>query len=93
MKYGTSLDGRVAERMHIDICSRCCANCKWFDRSYEDSGCDNPKILELRKEVARDGEYISDLLGAYGGIVVHEGNVCDYHELDQEKVEENDLIW
>lgn len=33
------------------------------------------------------------MLGAYGGIVVHEGNVCDYHELDQEKVEENDSIW
>lgn len=87
------MDGRVAERMHIDICSRCCANCKWFDRSYEESGCANPKILELRKEVARESEYISDSLGAYGGIMVHEGNVCYYHELDLKKVEENDSIW
>ena len=93
MKYGTSLDGRVAERMHIDICSRCCANCKWFDRLYDGSGCANPKILELRKEVAKENEYISESLGSCGGIMIHEGNVCDYHELDSKKVEENNSIW
>lgn len=93
MKYGTSLDGRVAERMHINICSRCCANCKWFERDYEESGCANPKILKLRKEVANKNDYISDSLGAYGGITVHEGNVCDCHELDPRKVEENGSIW
>ena len=93
MKYGTSLDGRVAELMHIDICSRCCANCKWFDRSYDGSRCANPKILELRKEVAKENEYIPDSLGEYGGIMIHEGNVWGHDELDQKKVEENDSIW
>lgn len=63
---------------------RCCGICWWFDRSYENAGCRNPKQAEfdswdqeLRKNVP---DHIPACYGAYGGADTDEGHVCNLWE-------------
>ena len=60
---------------HVRQCDRCCGNCKHFERYYEEAGCDHPR----QREFDGDAEEHT-LYGAYGGISVNEGNVCDLWE-------------
>lgn len=61
-----------------------CGTCRHFDRQYEDSGCGHPRQSEFdsfAKPMRHvDPEY-TETYGAYGGILVDEGNVCDLWEL------------
>ena len=62
---------------------RCCGTCKHFDRQYEDSGCGHPRQLEFdsfAKSMSKDDPEYTETYGAYGGIFVDEGDVCDLWE-------------
>lgn len=63
---------------------KCCGNCKHFEREYECAGCAHPKQAEFdsftKMMQESDPEYL-ETYGAYGGIEVDEGNVCDLWEL------------
>ena len=58
--------------------------CRHFDRQYEDAGCGNPKQVEFdgyhREELSRDADASVPRYGAYGGVLVDEGYVCDLWE-------------
>lgn len=62
---------------------RCCGTCRHFDRQYEDSGCAHPRQAEFdgfaRLMRESDPDY-EEHYGAYGGVSVNEGFVCDLWE-------------
>jgi hypothetical protein len=62
---------------HVRRCEKCCGNCRYFERDYEESGCANPRQREFDTYTPQgeEGSY-----GAYGGIFVDDGNVCDLWE-------------
>lgn len=69
---------------HVRRCDKCCGNCKYFERSYEEAGCAHPKQAEfdsweqlMRKE---DPYHVPESYGAYGGAGVDEGFICDLWE-------------
>lgn len=74
---------RYRKTFNIRRCEKCCGNCKHFERDYECAGCAHPKqrIFNsfLKAMQDSDPEY-SETYGAYGGIDVDEGNVCDLWE-------------
>lgn len=68
---------------HVRRVDKCCGNCRHFDRQYEDSGCGNPKQVEfdsLEQKAIKTPDHIPETYGAYGGILVDEGYVCDLWE-------------
>ena len=69
---------------HVRQCEKCCGNCRWFDRQYEDSGCLQPAQREFdlyEISHAEDPWYLPESYGAYEpGIMVNEGFVCDLWE-------------
>lgn len=67
---------------------RCCGTCRHFERDYEEAGCGNPRQVEFdstEQELLRTiPDHIPETYGAYGGIEVDEGQVCDLWEARQE---------
>lgn len=63
---------------------KCCGTCRYFDRQYEDCGCGHPRQAEFdsfAKSMRQDDPEYAESYGAYGGILVDEGDVCDLWEL------------
>lgn len=81
---------KFRKAFNVRRCEKCCGNCKHFDREYECVGCAHPKQAEFdsftKKMQESDSEY-STTYGAYGGIYIDEGNICDLWE---QKGEAND---
>ena len=83
MMYG---DDEVAFRKAFNVrcVEKCCGTCKHFERKYEDCGCAHPRQAEFdswEKEQSRlDPTHTPETYGAYGGINVDEGCVCDLWE-------------
>jgi hypothetical protein len=69
---------------------RCCGTCRHFERNYECAGCANPKQAEFDtvEQMAKTiPGHIPEDYGAYGGIEVDEGMVCDLWEQELNKEE------
>ena len=67
----------------VHVIPKCCGTCRYFDRHFEDSGCANPKQAEfdhLEQLAKKRPDYSPETYGAYGGISVHEGCLCDLWE-------------
>lgn len=81
MKQYNKLDDSVASHMGLKICQKCCQNCKWICYDYEGiMGCGNRIQVTLRKKLAKPGYEMDEEVGAWHGIQIGGGNVCDYHE-------------
>lgn len=85
-----------AAAFHVRSVERCCGTCKHFVRSYEDAGCANQKQAEfdsyeqlMRKE---DPYHEPETYGAYGGIPVDEGHVCDlWDRADDQTIRDREI--
>lgn len=74
---------KFRQAYNVRRCEKCCGNCKYFDRDYEDSGCAHPKQSEFdsfAKMVQESDPEYREPYGIAGGIRVDEGNVCDLWE-------------
>lgn len=75
-------------KYNVRRCAKCCGNCKHFQRAYSESGCKHPNQIEFdsyekyRKETLGK-DYDGEDYGAYTGITVDEGHVCDLHEFSE----------
>lgn len=82
--YGPGDDESFCAAFHVRRVDKCCGNCRHFDRQYEDAGCGNPKQVEFdgyyREKLSRDADASVPRYGAYGGVCVDEGYVCDLWE-------------
>ena len=67
---------------------KCCGTCRHFDRDYEESGCGHPRQAEFdsfaKAMKAEDPDY-PETYGAYGGIYIDEGFVCELWEQGQDQ--------
>lgn len=61
---------------------KCYGTCRHFEREYEDCGCGHPRQAEFDSWVKerKDDPNYAETYGAYGGILVDEGYVCDLWE-------------
>ncbi len=66
---------KYRETFHVRQCDRCCGTCRHFERDYEESGCRHQKQREFDPEADEYEQY-----GAYGGLSVNEGCICDLWE-------------
>lgn len=71
----------VVDALGLNVVEKCCFTCEWFERDFEESGCLNPKTLITRRDFGelKHGDF-GHFLGAYGGIPVNEGCVCNLWE-------------
>ena len=75
--------GAFRKAFNVRAVERCCGTCRHFDRNFEDSGCANPKQAEFDPEeqkARKTPDYVPEPYGAYRGICVNEGDVCDLWE-------------
>ena len=72
------------EKFHVKRVERSCGTCKFFERSYEESGCHQPRQAdfdEIEQERRRAGcEFLEDYGPYSSGVEVDEGFVCDLWE-------------
>lgn len=80
---------KFSKAFNVRRCEKCCGNCKHFERDFEEAGCDHPKQAEFDsflKALREQNPDVSRFYGAYGGIRVDEGNVCDLWEKKESEV-------
>lgn len=80
-------EDKFRKAFNVRQCEKCCGNCKHFDRDYECTGCAHPKQSEFdsfTKEMQKSDQEYHNEYGAYGGIIINEGNVCDLWESEGE---------
>ena len=70
---------KYRETFHVRRVERCCGTCRHFERDYEDSGCAHPKQREFDPYGYEYKHY-----GAFSGITVDEGCICDLWEEKEE---------
>lgn len=76
------------EAFNVRRCEKCCGNCKHFEREWEDSGCNHPKLEDFDsdlKEIRKINPEFTETYGAYSGASVDEGNICDLWEKKNEE--------
>ena len=70
---------------NVRRCERCCGNCRYFCREWEDHACAHPRLREYPDYPGEFDDDYNNRLSAYNGDYnVDEGFVCDLWEKETE---------